>query len=159
MISGLLHQIQIIWHLYLKEFQVGYFHLLCHFSIMDTFRWFWVASVCRNIQLMVVFLKTSFLVLHSLYSNDFLHEVVCNIAIYAYGTALYSKCDVASDLRQQLKLASELESDLCDTKLRQESWTGLFYFNAGKTQLVLFNWSSNTSAIDAKMIVSVLQER
>ena len=56
--------------------------------MMDTFRWFWMASVCRNIQLMVVFLKTSSLVLPSLYSDDFLHEVICNIAIYAYGTAL-----------------------------------------------------------------------
>ena len=72
---------------------------------------------------------------------------------------LHSKCAVASDLRQQLKLTSELESDLHDTELRQEGWTGLFYFNAGKTQLVLFNWSSNTSAIDAKMNVSALQER
>ena len=38
-----------------------------------------------------------------------------NIAIYADDTTLYSKCDQASDLRQQLELASELESDLRDT--------------------------------------------
>ena len=32
-------------------------------------------------------------------------------------TTLYSKCDQASNLWQQLKLASELESDLQDTGL------------------------------------------
>ena len=49
--------------------------------------------------------------------NDLLDDVVCNIAIYADATTVYSKCDQASDLWQQLKLASELESDLQDTGL------------------------------------------
>ena len=39
----------------------------------------------------------------------------CNIAIYADDTTLYSKCDQAADLWQQLELASELESGLRDT--------------------------------------------
>ena len=43
--------------------------------------------------------------------ND-LPDDVCNIAIYADDTNLYSKCDQVSDLWQQLELASELESDL-----------------------------------------------
>ena len=46
------------------------------------------------------------------YINDLPDDVICNIAIYADDTTLYSKCDQASDLWQQLKLASELESDL-----------------------------------------------
>ena len=50
-----------------------------------------------------------------LYIND-LPDVICNIAIYAYDTTPYSKCDQASDLWLQLQLASELESDLRDTK-------------------------------------------
>ena len=37
---------------------------------------------------------------------------ICDIAIYADHTTLYSKCDQAPDLWQQLELASELESDL-----------------------------------------------
>ena len=45
------------------------------------------------------------------YINDLL-DVICNSAIYADDTNLYSKCDQASDLWQQLELASELESDL-----------------------------------------------
>ena len=47
-----------------------------------------------------------------LYINDLPDDVICNIAIYADDTSLYSKCDRASDLWQQLELASELESDL-----------------------------------------------
>ena len=50
-----------------------------------------------------------------LYINDLPDDVICNIAIYADDTTLYSKCDQASDLWQQLELTSELESDLWDT--------------------------------------------
>ena len=46
------------------------------------------------------------------YINDLSGNVICDIAIYADDTTLYSKCDQASDLWQQLELASELESDL-----------------------------------------------
>ena len=55
-----------------------------------------------------------------LYINDLRDDVICNIAIYADDTTLYSKCNQASDLWQQLELASELESDLRDTGLGQE---------------------------------------
>ena len=47
-----------------------------------------------------------------LYINDPPDDVICNIAIYADDTTLYSKCDQASDLCQQLKFTTELESDL-----------------------------------------------
>ena len=47
-----------------------------------------------------------------LYINDLPDDTICNIAIYSDDTTLYSKCDQVSDLRQQLELASELESDL-----------------------------------------------
>ena len=47
-----------------------------------------------------------------LYINDLPDDVICNIAIYVDDTTLYSKFDWASDLWQQLELASELESDL-----------------------------------------------
>ena len=49
-----------------------------------------------------------------LYINE-LPDVICNIPIYADDITLYSKCDQASDLWQQLELSSELESDLRDT--------------------------------------------
>ena len=53
--------------------------------------------------------------LFPLYLNDLPDDVICDVAIYADDTTLYSKCDRASDLWQQLELASELESDLRDT--------------------------------------------
>ena len=50
-----------------------------------------------------------------LYINDLPDDVICNIAVYADDITLCSKCDQASDLWQQLELASELEFDLRDT--------------------------------------------
>ena len=41
-----------------------------------------------------------------LYINDFPDDVICDIAIYADDTTLYSKCDQTSDLWQQLELAT-----------------------------------------------------
>ena len=46
------------------------------------------------------------------YINDLADDVICDIAIYADDNTLYFKCDQASDLWQQLELASELKSDL-----------------------------------------------
>ena len=92
-----------------------------------------------------------------LYINNLPDNVICNIAVYAGDTTLYSKCDQASDLWQQLELASELESDLQDTVDWGRKW--LVDFNAGKTQLVSFDHSKNTGAIDVKMDESVLEEK
>ena len=45
------------------------------------------------------------LTLFALYFNDLPADFICNIAIYADDTTLYSKFDQASDLWQQLELA------------------------------------------------------
>ena len=55
-----------------------------------------------------------------LYINDLPGDVICDIAIYADNTTLSSKCDQASDLWQQLELASELKSDLHGVDWGQE---------------------------------------
>ena len=80
-----------------------------------------------------------------LYINDLPDDVICDIAIYADDTTLYSKCDGASDLWQQLELASELESDLRDNVDWGKKW--LVDFNAWKTQLVSFDRSNNNGSI------------
>ena len=92
-----------------------------------------------------------------LYINDLPYDVICDIAIYADDTTLYSQCDQASDLWQQLKLAFELESDLQDTVDCGRKW--LVDFNAAKTQLILFDQSNNTEAIDVKVDESILEEK
>ena len=56
--AGLLHKHS------LMKFLVRHLALVCLFSVIDCFEWFWMASV--------------FL----LYINDLLDEVICNIAIY-----------------------------------------------------------------------------
>ena len=91
------------------------------------------------------------------YINDLPDDVICNIAIYADDTTLYTKWGEASYLWQQLQLASEVESDLRDTVDWGRKW--LVDFNAGKTQLVSFDRSKNTGAIDVKMDGSVLEEK
>ena len=73
-------------------------------------------------------------------------------------TTLYSKiCDQASDLLQQLQLASKLEPDLQETVDWGTRWP--VDFSAGKTQLVLFDQSNNTGVIDVKMDGSALEEK
>ena len=54
-------------------------------------------------------------------------------------------------------MASEIESDLRDAVFWFRKW--LVDFNAGKTQLVSFDWSNKTGAIDVKMDGSVLEEK
>ena len=58
---------------------------------------------------------------------------------------------------QQLELAFELKSDLLDTVDWGRKW--LVDSNARKTQLVLFDQSNNTGAIDKKIDGSVLEEK
>ena len=93
--------------------------------------------------------------LFQLYINDLPDGVICGIGIYADDTTLYSGCDQASDLRRQLELVSELESDLRGAVDWGGKW--LVDFNAGKARLVSFDQSNNNSSIDVKIDGSVLE--
>ena len=96
-------------------------------------------------------------VLFLLCINDLSDDVICNIALYADDTSLHSECDQASDLWQKLESASELESDLQSTANWGMKW--LVDFNAVKIQLVLFDESNNTDAIDMKIDGLFLEEK
>ena len=96
-------------NLSLMESQVRYLALFLLFSVIGGFVWFWMGNA--GVRLGSVLGPTLFL----LYINDLPDDVIYNIAIYANDTTLYSKCDQASDLWQQLELASEPEFDLQDT--------------------------------------------
>ena len=95
--------------------------------------------------------------LFRLYINELPDDVICDTTIYADDATLYSKCDQTSDLWQQLELVSKLESDLRDIVGWGRKW--LVDFNAGKTQLVSFDQSNNTGAIDVKIDGSILEEK
>ena len=103
-------------------------------------------SLHKYIELMLEFLNVPFLVLHFSYytSVTFLTMLV---VILLSMPMIY--CYQASDLWQ------ELESDLQDTVEWGKKW--LLYFNAGKTQLVLFDQTYNNGSIDRKMDGSVLE--
>ena len=78
-----------------------------------------------------------------LYINDLTDDLICDIAIYAGDTTLCSKCDQASDLWQQLALASELEADLQDTvdwDLLISMPEKLNWFHLTSLTLVLLMW-------------------
>ena len=87
-----------------------------------------MGSLHKNIQLMLELLKIQFLALGPIlflpYINDLSDDVICNIAIYAGDTTLYSKCRQVSDLWEQLELASEL---LNLNLICESLWTGAGY--------------------------------
>ena len=95
-----------------------------------------MASFHKNIQLMLEFLKAPFLVLHFSYYTLTTFLMMLSVIFLSILMILLPalECDQASDLWQQLELASELESDLWDTAYWGKKW--LVDFNAGKTQLV-----------------------
>ena len=108
-----------VWHAGLHKFKSYRIsgQIFCLISSFLSNRQFWVVldgklpqeySVHAGVPQGPIFRHTLFL----LYINDPPDDVICNIALYADGANLYFTCDQASDLWQQLELASELESDL-----------------------------------------------
>ena len=124
-------------NLILMEFQVRCLALFLLSSVIDGFKWFWGSSqeypVNAGVPRCSILDPTLF--------HDLPNDVICNITIYVDDTTLYSKCDKASYLWQQLELASELESDLQDTVGWDRKWLVLEKLNlfhlAGLTTLVL----------------------
>ena len=153
-----------VWHAGLLHKLKSYGFSDHVFGLTSSFpsnRWLWVVldrkysqeyPVNARVRLGSRFGSTHFL----LHSNDLPDDVICSIVIYVDDTTLYSKCDQASDMWQQIELASELESDLQETMDWARKW--LVDFNARKTQLLSFNQSNNT-ATDVKMDGSVIEEK
>ena len=140
------------------ESQIRYLVLFLPFSVIDSFGWFWMGSLHKNMQLMLKFLKAPFLVLYFSYYTLMTFLMMLSVILISMLMILLScKCDQASDMRQHLELASELESDLQDTVDRGRKW--VVYFKAGKTQLVSFDQSNNTGVGNVKMDGSVFEEK
>ena len=124
------------------------------FGLISSFlsnRWLWVVLDGNSSQGYLVYARvfqesilgpTFFL----LYINNCPDDVTCVIAIYA-DTTLYSK---ASDLWQQLGIASELESDLSDT-VEWGKWNFFKYF---LVDLSFFCMSNNDSCFEQQLILN-----
>ena len=95
------------------EFQVRYLALFLLFLVIDSFKWFWMRNLYKNIRLTLGFLKAPFLALHLFHYTLMIFLIMLSVILLSMlMILLYSKCDRASDLWQQLELASELKSDL-----------------------------------------------
>ena len=130
-----------------KEFWVKYLVIFYLFSRIDGFKWHLIGGLCKNIQLMLEFLKVLFLVLHFLYYILLTFLMIFSVRLLSMLMRLMS--DTSHLIYgNNLSRLPELNSDLCNTVFWVRKW--LVDFNNGKTQLVSFHQSNNSGATDVK---------
>ena len=122
-------------------FLVRYFILLLLFSVIDSFVWFWLGSLHKNI----------WLHLGSIFDSNFSYYTLMTLSVILLSMLMillstFSKYDQAFDLWQQLELASELESYLWDTVEWGQMW--LVDFNAEK-----LNWFLLTGLVTLVLLI------
>ena len=141
-------------NLSLTEFQVRHLALFLLFSVIDSFEWFWMGSLHKNIQLILEFLKGPFLVLHFSYYTLMTFLMMLSVILLSMLLILLS----ILGMTRHLICGSNLNWLLNLNLIYETLWAGLVDFNAGKTRLVSFDRSNKTSAIDVKMDGSVLED-
>ena len=112
-----------------------------------------MGSPHNNTQLMLEFFKAPCLLL---YIIDLPNDVICNIVIYTDNTTLYSL--VWSGVWYIATTRTELWTQIWFTRHHGLGQKVAFLFHCWKNQLVLFDWSNNTDAIDVKMDGYVIEE-
>ena len=110
----------------------------------------------KNIQLMLEFLIAPFLVLHFSYYTV-MNFLMLSVILLSMLMILLSVLNVIKHLIRGNNLNCLLNLNLIYKIL----WLGqeVADLNAGKTQLLWFDWSNNTGSIDKKMDGSVLEEK
>ena len=88
--AGLLRRLKSLVKYCFGQILVKYLALFFLFLVIGGFKWFWMGSLCKNIQLMLVFLKAPFLVSHFSYFTSMTLLVICNIAIFSGDTTFFS---------------------------------------------------------------------
>ena len=152
-----------VWHaglftiLSLMEFQVKYLALFLLFSVIGSFTWFWMENLHKNIQLMLEFLKAPFLVLHFSYYTLMTFLMMLSVILLSMLMILLFILSVTRHLICDNNLNWLLNLNLIYETL-DSGKTWLIDLNAGKTQLVSFDWSNSNGFIDVKMDGSVLEE-
>ena len=140
------------------EFQVRYLALFLLFSVIDGFEWFWMGNLHKNIQLMLEFFKAPYLALYFSHYTLMTFLMMLSVILLSMLTILLSILSVIRHLICGNNLNWLLNLNLIyETLDWGKEW--LVDFNAGKTQLVSFDRSNNTGAIDVKMDGSGLEEK
>ena len=135
------------------EVQDRYLVLFCLFSVVGHFEWFWMESLHSNIQLMTDILKALFLVLHFLYYALMTFLMMLSVILLFMLIILLYTLSLIMHLIFGNKWSWLLNLNLiCETLKWDRKW--LVNFNTEKSQLISFDQSNNTGAIDVKMRVS-----
>ena len=117
-----------------------------------------MGSIHKNIQVMLELLKSPFLVLHFSYYALMTFLMMLSVILLSMLMTLLSTLSLIRHQACGTNLNLLLNVNLIfETLDWSRKW--LVDFNAGKTQLVSFDWSDNTGAIDVKMDGSVLEEK
>ena len=129
-------------------FLVKYLALFGVLSVIESFKWFWMRSLCKNIQLLRVLLKASFLLLHFSYYTSMTFLMMLPVKLLSMLMIQLSTINV-------IRYAATT---------RVGSWTWIWparhvdcgrkwlvNFNPAKTQPGLFSWSYNSGAVDVKI--------
>ena len=135
------------------EVQDRYLVLFCLFSVVGRFEWFWMESLHSNIQLMTDTLKAPFLVLHFLYYALMTFLMMLSVILLFMLIILLYTLSLIMHLIFGNKWSWLLNLNLiCETLKWDRKW--LVNFNTEKSQLISFDQSNNTGAIDVKVRVS-----
>ena len=137
-------------NLSLLEFLVRYLVFFPLFLVIGGFGWVWMGNLHKNIQLTLKCLKGPFLDLHLSYYALVTFLMILSVILLSLLIILLSSCGNNQSWLLELKL-------IYKTLDQGRKW--LVDFSAGKSQLVSFDWSNNTVAIDVKMDGSVLEEK
>ena len=116
----------------LMEFQVRYLNSFLLFSVIDSFEWFWVVSLHKNIQLMLEFLKGLFLVLHFCYYTLTTFLMMLSVILLFMLMILFSILSVIWHLFCDKKLNWFLDLNLIYKTLWTGARSGLLISMLGK---------------------------
>ena len=123
------------------EFQVKYLALFLLSTVIQGLEWFSMASLHKNIQLMLEFLKAPFLGLHFSYYTLMTILMMLSVILPSMLIILLSILTVIRHLICGNNFNWVLNLNLIYENLITMDWGKKWHveFNAGKTQLVLFD--------------------
>ena len=135
-------------NLSLMEFQVRYLALFLLFLVIDSFEWFWMGSLHKNIKLMLEFLKAPFLVLHFSYYTLMTFLMILSVILLSMLIILLSIISVISHLICGNNLNWVLNLNLIYETLWTGARSGLLISILGK-----LNWFCLTSPITLVLLM------